>query len=86
MNDNHHAVSYFFDIPARLAHIDNKGRPAFIKDVDLWMNTTCKGFWFLTSQVMKHHPQYRRGTWDGIVYRVTFDSERDATLFKLFWL
>lgn len=35
---------------------------------------------------MKHHPQYRRGTWDGIVYRVTFDSERDATLFKLFWL
>lgn len=86
MNDNPHAVSYFFDIPARLAHIDKKGRPAFIEDVDLWMNTTCKGFWFLTSQVMKHHPQYRRGTWDGIVYRVTFDSERDATLFKLFWL
>lgn len=79
-------VCYFFDVPARLAHIDSKGRPAFNEDVALWMDTTCKGFWFLTSQVMKHHPQYRRGTWDGIVYRVTFDSERDATLFKLFWL
>ena len=75
-----HAVCYFFDVPARLAHIDSKGRPAFNKDVALWMETTCKESWFITSS------QFRLGTWDGIVYRVTFDSERDATLFKLFWL
>lgn len=81
-----HAVSYFFDVPSRLAHIDSKGRPAFNKDVALWMDTTCKESWFITSSVMRHHPQFRLGTWDGIVYRVTFDSERDATLFKLFWL
>lgn len=37
-----HSICYVFDVPARLAHIDRKGRPAFNADVALWMDTTCK--------------------------------------------
>lgn len=56
-----------------------------------WLVANCEDDWLLTKSDVtldyaRHTPQYKTGRWDGRAYQVNFVSERDAALFKMFFL
>lgn len=54
-----------------------------------WCTDNCNGLWSTRAELdpnARHTPAYKLGRWDGCVNKIEFELERDALLFKMFWL
>ena len=63
--------------------------PKFTDEIAAWCSANCRSFWDVEAYMVpnaRHMPTYRMGMWDGMAFKALFISERDATLFKVFWL